>query len=72
MKYPALPNQKGPRGRYFLPESRFAANGIAYDVVLRMTKEPVRSRKAVSLPRGMAPRPVAKIAGWNHRQIDLG
>lgn len=36
--------------------------GIAYDMVVRMMKEPVRSRNAVELPRGMAPRPVAMIA----------
>lgn len=71
-KYPIfLPRENGPRGRYFRPENRFAANGIAYEVVLRITKDPVRSRKAVSLPRGIAPRPVAKIAGGLHCQVGM-
>lgn len=37
-------------------------NGIAYETVVRMMKEPVRSRKAVELPIGIAPRPVAMMA----------
>ena len=40
----------------------WAANGIAYDVVVRMMKEPVRLRKAVVEPSGMAPRAVAIVA----------
>lgn len=39
-----------------------AANGMPYEVVVKMMKEPVRLRKAVGDPRGMAPRPVAIIA----------
>jgi len=35
---------------------------MAYDVVLRMMKEPVRLMKATGLPSGMAPRPVAMTA----------
>ena len=37
-------------------------NGMAYDTVVRMMKDPVRSRNAVELPSGMAPSPVAMIA----------
>lgn len=60
--YPILPIQKGPLGRYFRPENRLAANGIAYETVLRITNEPVKSRKAAELPSGIAPSPIAKMA----------
>lgn len=35
---------------------------MAYETVVRMMKEPVRLRKAVVEPRGMAPRAVAIVA----------
>lgn len=54
---PAEPMWKGPLGTFFLPVKRLGAMAMAYDVEVRMIKEPARSVKAVGLPRGMAPRP---------------
>lgn len=59
MAYPALPRWKGPRGKYFRPEIMLAAKGMAYETEVRMMKDPANARKAVGLPSGMAPRPVA-------------
>jgi len=39
----------------------FARKGMPYDTVLRMMNEPVRSRNAVELPRGIAPRARQRI-----------
>ena len=60
---PNLPklNEPGTEGRYWRRVRTLAANGIAYETVVRMMKEPVRLRKAVGEPRGMAPRAVAIV-----------
>lgn len=48
----------------------------AYEVVVRMMKEPTRSVKAAVLPRGMAPkavvmRPVKMVAGIGQLRVSL-
>ena len=62
MGVPSLPKWNGPLGKWRLPVSTLAVKGMAYDVVLRMMKEPVRFKKAMELPNGMAPSPVATTA----------
>jgi hypothetical protein len=52
---PAFPIQNGPGRTVLRPLKRWAAIGIAYDVVDRMMKLPARSKNAVLEPRGMAP-----------------
>lgn len=59
---PILPRWKGPGGKYLRPDIKLATKGIAYDTVVKMINEPVRLRKAVGLPSGMAPSPVATTA----------
>lgn len=59
---PHRPRLNGPRGKFCRRVSTLAMNGMAYETVVRMMKDPVRSRKAVELPVGMAPRPVATTA----------
>jgi hypothetical protein len=59
---PILPRVKGPGGKNLRPVRTLAKKGMAYEVVLRMMNDPVRSRKAAEEPRGMAPRPVAITA----------
>lgn len=54
---PYLPKWNGPLGKYFRPVKTLAKNGMAYETELRMINDPVRSPKAVELPRGIAPRP---------------
>ena len=55
-------------GKFFRPENICPPIASAYDVVLRMTKDPTRSEKAALLPRVIAPnavvmRPVKMVAG---------
>lgn len=59
---PYFPRWKGPAGKCRRLVRTFAKKGIAYEIVVRMMKEPVRSRNAVDEPRGMAPSPVAMTA----------
>jgi hypothetical protein len=59
---PQRPNQNGPGGTFFLPVIKCGAIARIYEVVVRMIKEPARSWKAVLLPKGIAPRPVHRIA----------
>lgn len=40
--------------------------------MVRMMKEPVRSMNAVLLPRGIAPRPVAKITTYLNKTMKKG
>lgn len=68
---PHFPRWNGPLGKCFRPVRTLPKKGIAYEIVVRMMKEPVRSRNAVELPMGMAPRPVAttatkSVAGTGH------
>jgi hypothetical protein len=60
--------QKGPMGRFFRPENKWPPIASAYDVVVRITKDPTRSEKAALLPIVIAPKavvmsPVNTVAG---------
>lgn len=59
---PKRPNENGPGGTFFLPVRKCGAIATMYELVVRITKEPARSWNAVRLPRGIAPRPVHRIA----------
>jgi hypothetical protein len=59
---PADPIWNGPFGIYFLPVKTFGAMAMAYDVDVRMIKDPAKTVNAVGLPRGIAPRPVEIMA----------
>lgn len=64
---PHFPRWKGPLGKFLRPVRTLPRNGMAYETVVRMMKEPVRSRNAVELPMGMAPSPVAMTAVFWYR-----
>lgn len=59
---PHFPRWKGPLGKWRRRVRTLPRKGIAYETVVKMMKDPVRSRNAVELPMGMAPRPVAMTA----------
>lgn len=59
---PALPIQNGPLGTFFRPVKRCGPIASAYEVVVRIMKEPTRSKNAVLEPSWMAPKAVQRIA----------
>ena len=59
---PIRPSQNGPGGIFFLLVNKCGAIARTYEVVVRIINEPARSRNAVLLPKGIAPRPVQMIA----------
>lgn len=59
---PQRPNQNGPGGTFFLFVNKCGPIARAYEVVVKIMNEPARSKNAVLLPRGIAPRPVQSIA----------
>ena len=59
---PAEPIQKGPFGTFFRPVKRWEPMASAYDMVVRMMKDPTKSVNAVLLPNWMAPKAVHRMA----------
>ena len=59
---PAEPIQNGPWGTFFRPVNRCGPIARAYDIVVRMIKEPTKSVNAVLLPNWMAPKQVHRNA----------
>jgi len=59
---PADPIQNGPFGTFFRPVKRWEPMARAYDMVVRMMKDPTKSVNAVLLPSWMAPKAVHRMA----------